>query len=442
MSSRSRRDYDNNDNDNDTQTASRRVQESSSNRSRNRRDDGRSRRNRDDYDADEPPRELVAAAAKSQTRRTDRNDTTSYARGGASPQEDSSLNRRAYPRDDARDVRVNRDDRDLYSTKDTREQNYEMSSANANKYGYPEDTKWNSEAKSGTLHSDDYLLNESDYGTHRKGCCCIPRSKKGKIICGVVVTVVVIFLAVVLFFFIPRYPEIRVNAINLKNFDTGAFTFSTPGDNGNLNEMTFSLSLVMDVSTYNPNLYSLTVDRIDLTAQMMANTTYLTNPLKVSPLSKSFAKLTSLVAEHGSPPKANQKPSGYTPSSTADIGTGLVQGIKFPSKTWVNYTMVFNLNYTPDPYVGLLNDPTVQEIADACGITSRYHPPGRPMKIHYEAATTISLLKPLGYVPGVSNDIMIACPIQVDQIDRIVSAVDAGNDPMTALKSVLSAPPQ
>ncbi|KAJ3229964.1 hypothetical protein HDU78_008713 [Chytriomyces hyalinus] len=438
MSSRSRRDY---DEDSDTHTASRRTQEASSNRSRNRRDDGRSRRNKDDYDSEDPPR-APAPAAKSQTRRTDRNDASSNSRGGASPQEDVSLNRRPYPRDDARDVRMNRDDRDMYSTKGSRAQNYEMSSPNGYRNGYPEDTKWDPEAKNGTLHSDDYLLNEPDYGTHRKGCCCIPQSKKGKIICGVVVSVVVIFLAVVLYFFIPRYPEIRVNAINLKNFDTGAFTFSTPGDNGNLNEMTFSLSLVMDVSTYNPNMYSLTVDRIDLTAQMMANTTYLTNPLKVSPLSKSFAKLTSLVAEHGSPPKANEKPSGYTPSSTAAIGTGLVQGIKFPSKTWVNYTMVFNLNYTPDPYVGLLNDPTVQEIADACGITSRYHPPGRPMKIHYEAATTISLLKPLGYVPGVSNDIMIACPIQVDQIDRIVSAVDAGNDPMTALKSVLSAPPQ
>ncbi|KAJ3409987.1 hypothetical protein CcCBS67573_g00365 [Chytriomyces confervae] len=271
-------------------------------------------------------------------------------------------------------------------------------------------------------------------------CCCCPKSKRGRIICASIAAIVVIVLGILAYFFAPRFPEIKVININLQNFDSGAFTFSTPNNNGNLHEMRIGLNLTMDVSTYNPNMYGLNVERIDLTALMMVNLTYVYDPRKTSALASAFPMLASTVAKTGSPPLASQKQSGYYPSNSSQIGTSLVSGIFFPSKTWINYTMIFALDYTPDPYVGVLKDPTVMEIADACGITSRYSPPGRPMKIHYDARTTIPVLKPIGYAPSVTNDISIACPIQQAQIEQIINAVQSGQDPVTALKNALSSP--
>ncbi|KAJ3025224.1 UNVERIFIED_CONTAM: hypothetical protein HDU68_007341, partial [Siphonaria sp. JEL0065] len=95
------------------------------------------------------------------------------------------------------------------------------------------------------------------------------------------------------------------------------------------------------------------------------------------------------------------------------------------------------LNYTPDPVVGLLADPTVLELADACGITSRYNPPGRPMKIHYNAKAYIAALKPLGYAPVISNSIMINCPVSPSQIQAVVQAAAGGSSPIAALQSIL-----
>ncbi|KAJ3350608.1 hypothetical protein HDU83_009541 [Entophlyctis luteolus] len=232
------------------------------------------------------------------------------------------------------------------------------------------------------------------------------------------------------------FPQIRVNSINLSSLNSSAFTFSTPNDNKNLNEMTIGMGLAMSVSTYNPNMYDLQVDEINLVAYMMVNTTYVDNELLVMPLT-SLSSLVSVVSASGSPPLASSKPSGYTPSTTPKIGTANQSSILFPSKTWVNYTMMFELSYTPDPYVGLLSDPAVEEIADACGITSRYTPKGRPMKIYYEATSTISILKPLGYSPTISNDISIVCPISQSQIDAVVAAVEGGTDAIEALTSIL-----
>ncbi|KAJ3240920.1 hypothetical protein HDU81_002423 [Chytriomyces hyalinus] len=271
-------------------------------------------------------------------------------------------------------------------------------------------------------------------------CCCCPKSKKGRFICAFVVAIIVIGLGVLVYLFVPRFPEIKVLNINLQNFDSGAFTFSTPNNNGNLHEMRIGLNLTMDVSTYNHNRYGLNVERIDLTALMMVNLTYVYDPRKTSALGSAFPQLASTVAKTGSPPLASQKQPGYSPSNSSQIGTSLVSGIFFPAMTGINYRMIFVLDYTPDPYVGLLKDPTVMEIADACGITSRYSPPGRPMKIHYDARTTIPLLKPIGYAPSVTNDISIACPIQQAQIEQIINAVQSGQDPVTALKNALSSP--
>ncbi|ORY51515.1 hypothetical protein BCR33DRAFT_457610 [Rhizoclosmatium globosum] len=270
-------------------------------------------------------------------------------------------------------------------------------------------------------------------------CRCCPKSKKHRIICGVVVGIVLLAIIIPLAIFFPQMPDIRVVSISLTNVDKGAYTFTTPDNNGNLNQMTLGFSLEMQLATYNPNMYGLNVDSINVYAQMMVNTSYVLNANKVSPLT-SFASLAQIVNEKGPIPLATKKPADYKASLTPQIGTANTTGIFFPSKQWVNYTMTFYLSYTPDPYVGLLNDPAIMEVADSCGITSRYTPRGRPMRIHYEGKSVIAALKPLGYAPGISNDVMISCPIKQCQIDQVIDAVKNGGDAMDSLKSVLSAP--
>ncbi|KAI8616703.1 hypothetical protein BC830DRAFT_1116995 [Chytriomyces sp. MP71] len=469
MSSKSRRqrreDYDDYEQEED-------VSQSNSKSGRSARSTRKERSERSDYD--EPPRSATSRSNTSRRERTDDSDEpkppsyrsnrrADYDEAPQLSRKASSQRRAADTLDDEYSTRGlgSRRNRDMDREYDYEEAAGSGSGNRGGRKGAAADSF--EDEHTGQLNSydmknmDTYMqdLDEPGYGNpndyaydgyydlekgKRKRCYCIPASKKGQIICGVSVTLTVIVFAIFLYFFIPRYPEIKVLSINLKNFDTGAFTFVTPNNNGNLNAMSFALSLTMNVSTFNPNLYGLTVDRIDLTAQMMVNSSYIGNPRLVSNLATNFGSLTSLVTKSGAPPLAGQVPSGYTPPTDSQIGTGLVQGITFPSKTWVNYTMVFNLNYTANAYLGILKDPTVQEIADCCGITSRYSPPGRPMKIHYDAATTISALKPFGYTPGVSNDIMIACPISPDQINAVIQAVENGSDPVAALKQVLSSP--
>ncbi|KAJ3077046.1 hypothetical protein HDU98_009447 [Podochytrium sp. JEL0797] len=264
-------------------------------------------------------------------------------------------------------------------------------------------------------------------------CCCVPKRPLYRIVCLVVVLVVCIVLGVLGYMFFPQFPVIKVNSIDLGNLSNGAFNFSIPDGSGNLNHLNIQLSMQMSISTYNPNSYGLQVDVIDLTAQMMVNTTYVFNPLKTQPLT-SFASLVSAV---GPPPSGRENFPNYHPSNSSTVGTGRVSSIYFPAKKTVNYTMNFLLNYTPDPVVGLLADPTVLELADACGITSRYSPPGRPMRIHYQATSVVAALKPIGYAPTIQNDILINCPVSSSQIQAIIAAAQTGQSPIAALQGIL-----
>ncbi|ORY51513.1 hypothetical protein BCR33DRAFT_733798 [Rhizoclosmatium globosum] len=180
------------------------------------------------------------------------------------------------------------------------------------------------------------------------------------------------------------------------------------------------MNLTLNCGTYNPNMYGITVDQIDLVAQMMVNTSYVFSNYLTKPLT-SFGALTQLVG----PPPVNPFPDTYFGRNDSVIGTAQsLSPIFFPSKQWVNYSLNFELSYTPDPYLGILRDPTILEIADACGITSRYKPPGRGMRIHYTAVSTIAAFKWLNFAPSLQNDVNIICPFWPDQIEKVISYVE------------------
>ncbi|KAJ3078662.1 hypothetical protein HDU99_000446 [Rhizoclosmatium hyalinum] len=244
-------------------------------------------------------------------------------------------------------------------------------------------------------------------------CCCCPKSKKGKIV------------------YKSRYPDTKVYDIVLTNLFGSSSAFSFSFKNGSdLNTLVFKMNLTLNCGTYNPNMYGITVDQIDLVAQMMVNTSYVFSNYLTKPLT-SFGALTQLVG----PPPVNPFPDTYFGRNDSVIGTAQsLSPIFFPSKQWVNYSLNFELSYTPDPYLGILRDPTILEIADACGITSRYKPPGRGMRIHYTAVSTIAAFKWLNFAPSLQNDVNIICPFWPDQIEKVVSYVE--NDGLPVLEAL------
>ncbi|KAJ3077057.1 hypothetical protein HDU98_009458 [Podochytrium sp. JEL0797] len=257
--------------------------------------------------------------------------------------------------------------------------------------------------------------------------CCGPKKNKHRMICCGVILTVLIIVAVLLGLYIPRYPSIKVYAINLANLNITNTPYLFTDVGGNLNNLNLQMNLSMQVGTYNPNRYDLNVDRIDLTALMMANTTVLNNPLLTNSLT-SFGELVKIVGPVNTV-------AGYTPSFAQKIGTATYGSILFPAQQWTNYTMIFQLNYTPDPNVGLLKDPTIMEMASACGITSRGGAM-RTMRIQYSAASSIGALKSLGFTPTLDGDLGISCPFTTDQIEAVIHKVQGGQSAFEAIQDV------
>ncbi|KAJ3204019.1 hypothetical protein HDU82_006136 [Entophlyctis luteolus] len=253
-------------------------------------------------------------------------------------------------------------------------------------------------------------------------CCCCPKNKKHRMICIGVVLVVLIALGVVIGIYFPRYPEIKVyDAVISTPF---SFSVATANDYNTIN---LRVNLTMDIGTYNPNRYNLDILSINLVALLAVNTSTIYNTLLTTPLT-SFSTLVNLI-----PVPANA--SLYTASTTPQVGTAAYGSIRYPSMASVNYTMIFQFNYSPDQNVGLLKDPGVNEIASACGITSRTGSQ-RPLVFTYTANTRINKLESIGINPSIGGQISFVCPFTESQISSVVSAVEAGTSIMSAITSV------
>ncbi|KAI8613586.1 hypothetical protein BC830DRAFT_465471 [Chytriomyces sp. MP71] len=283
---------------------------------------------------------------------------------------------------------------------------------------------------------EDTFVSRRKRWAERKISVCIPKKRTHRIICCSVILLFFILAGVLLGLFIPRYPQISIYDIELADFVNGttpfSFTFTNPSLR-NLNQLRLQMNLTMALSTYNPNLYPLYVDSIDLNANIVPNVSVINDPLLTRPLI-DFGSLVSLV---GAPPApATPKPANYLPSTNSRIGTGSYGRITFPSKSSVNYTMTFVLDYTPDEFVGLLQDPSVLEIADACGITDRSSR-RRTIQINYQASAAISTFKNLGFTPSLGGVVKIQCPFSKGQIDAVISkVVDGKEDVYQAISEV------
>ncbi|KAJ3028510.1 UNVERIFIED_CONTAM: hypothetical protein HDU68_001506 [Siphonaria sp. JEL0065] len=292
--------------------------------------------------------------------------------------------------------------------------------------------------------AEDIDQEKGQQSSKKRKCFPCLKTKKHWLICITVSLLVVVTVGVLAFFYIPRFPDIKVYSLDLSNVGTTntaySFTFTDPA-NRNLNQIRLQMNLTMHVGTFNPNLYDLKVDAITVVARLLVNTSIVYDALKTNALS-SFGGLVSLVASTtgGNVTKFDPAYSGKNDSVIGTASTAQGQHLLFPPKEWTNYVLLFLLDYTPDPQLGLLHDPTILEIASACGITSRSAgnstARSRLMKVRYTATSTIPALQAIGYSPLLSNDMWIGCPFGEDQISSVIERVQGGEDVFDAIQQV------
>ncbi|KAJ3101075.1 hypothetical protein HDU97_001657 [Phlyctochytrium planicorne] len=234
---------------------------------------------------------------------------------------------------------------------------------------------------------------------------CLPRSPLFRIICLCVVVAILAVLCVFGYFFWPRFPEIKVLAINdAGGVNLSAYEFKLPADaNGNLNRIEIRLNLLMNISVYNANLFDLQVEEINLNAFLEFNRTEIDKARKPSDIKPPLAPLIG-PAPVGRDPNYKQGPN-------YQIGSSTKKSVVFPAKQTKIFEMNFVLLYKPDPQLGLLEDDAFKEFLGVCGITQSRP---RPAKVTYDATSTVSFLKSFGYKPSLPGSILIKCPVGDD----------------------------
>ncbi|KAI9324247.1 hypothetical protein DFJ73DRAFT_873464 [Zopfochytrium polystomum] len=251
-------------------------------------------------------------------------------------------------------------------------------------------------------------------------CCCIPKSFAGRIICGSITFIILAGLAVVGYLYIPRFPDIKVLSIEQRHANAFEFLMDPQYPN-NYNKMTLKLNLNMNVSVYNSNPYHMIVELIDLHAYLMINQ---------SALQSQGIKPAVLGLDKYIGPAPVGADANYSPSMTPQIGFSNTSNLVFPSRLNYTFPMQFNLVYQPDSMLGLIKDPIFAEVVNVCGLLGT----ARPALISYQAKTTVSTLKNLGYLPVVSGQIRIRCPVTTQQLSDLEDAVKSGTDLLQALK--------
>jgi hypothetical protein len=259
---------------------------------------------------------------------------------------------------------------------------------------------------------------------------CIPVNKRSRYICIGSVSLVVLILGIVGFIFFPRFPEMRVQSINVAPGNSFSLT---PVDLTKEDlDFRFELAMNMNISVRNNNMYHLKIEAIDLTAFVMANASQL-NAVVPFPAETLFSRVLDTRVRIT---EQNRKQR---------IGTGnRKEPIVFPPGQEIFFQMQFLVSYSPNKEFKAVNDPALNEIIQLC-VAPPILPPGqnRTTQIRYEAQTDIAALRWLPFKPGTSGDININCPFQGAARDAFISAIKGSSQSGQAVQNgqVPAAPP-
>jgi hypothetical protein len=228
-------------------------------------------------------------------------------------------------------------------------------------------------------------------------CKCFPQTKRGRVICVSTTVALLVIVICLLVFYIPRLPEFNVLYVQVRPVN-GQLPLTISQNSNNPTDISLQLPIFMGVSVLNPNRYDLAVDTFSVTTYIQPNVT----ALKGSGLPGSL----------------------MTKTSNAKVGYGAYGSRNFPSYSNVSFEIQLLLDYTPDPKLGLLNDPAFGDLLQVCGIKSTFQ--NRSMTIKYDVGITISFLARLGIYPVLPNEVNIKCPLPPNRIDELTNRFKVG----------------
>ncbi|KAI8898829.1 hypothetical protein BC833DRAFT_588267 [Globomyces pollinis-pini] len=245
-------------------------------------------------------------------------------------------------------------------------------------------------------------------------CGCVPIERRARNRCLTITGVVLVILGILLFLFFPRMPVLTVNNITLPK--GGTYKMSPIDLTADIITFTFQMDLILNITLYNPNRYHMKIEDIDLNMYIMANASQI-NAAVPSP-----AEL--VLGTHNAAPVRVNKNNLKRP-----VGTSNYTNLYLPSFQNTTITMTLDISYSPDPKVGLLNDPAFNEILQICVFDTVLSPTdNRTTLINYDAYNRIQILP--FFEPVVSGETRINCPFQgqakIDFLNAIKGDVAKG----------------
>ena len=239
---------------------------------------------------------------------------------------------------------------------------------------------------------------------------CIPINKRSRITCLSVLFGILVILGVLIGLFFPRFPEMKVNEINIAPARSNGelpYSISKIDKRKSIIDFSFSLNMIMSVTVTNRNFYRLKMDDISIAAFMVSNATMINSAIP--------APFEGILSTTGS----NRVP--VTQSNFRNkIGSGSHGAITFPPDQPVTFTIPFNVKYSTNPSVTALYDPVINELIQLCISPSTDN---RTTTIEYSAMNTIKAVSWFGYKPTLSDKLKINCPLQGAILDKFIDGI-------------------
>lgn len=220
-------------------------------------------------------------------------------------------------------------------------------------------------------------------------CCCIPRTKKGKIIFGIALLLFIVTLVLILYFFIPRTPDIEFHTVQIDNSAGSLYSIQLPeGDN---NVFSVSANANLNISVINTNYYGLKVNKMTVNLYILGNQTV----------------------------------NGKVVETEKPFGVGILQDTWFPRRSTIQVFIPISVGfYYENGYKEAIVDPGLTSFMNACGVELTGEEMERgSFKVHYKAVAYVKGLENINIKPKFESIVNVGCPFSVSSVEQIKSEI-------------------
>ena len=170
------------------------------------------------------------------------------------------------------------------------------------------------------------------------------------------------------------------------------FVKSEPAITGTDFNFTVKYPLILKIKVTNPNYYSIKTNTILINACISPNLTTLSKTTFPGSL------ITGKVDDY-------------------KIGQSISKNVNFAQGETTSLNAILQIEYTPNPKYGALNDPSLGEVLRICSSQGRKS--NETMKIVNYIDIDIGLLSTFGYKPRIVKDFNIRCPISSAVLEQL-----------------------